>query len=198
MAHAILQSFDNVIVLYEGRQIYFGPTSSAAEYFINLGFDKPSQATTADFLTSITTPSEHRARQGYESRVPRSPNDFADAWNRSQERKHLAESIEDLNRKHPLRNRSSQGMMTGYRVSPYYQIQACVHRAYRRFFNNSMPIISNIIGNAIMAIVMGSAFYNLSETTSSFQSRSILLFYSIMINSCLPAFEVRDMAVPAI
>jgi ABC-type multidrug transport system, ATPase component len=35
------QIFDKVAVLYEGRQIYFGPVHQAKEYFIELGYPLP-------------------------------------------------------------------------------------------------------------------------------------------------------------
>jgi ABC-type multidrug transport system ATPase subunit len=47
--------FDKAVVLYEGRQIYFGKTTDAKQYFVNLGFECPARATTPDFLTSMTS-----------------------------------------------------------------------------------------------------------------------------------------------
>jgi hypothetical protein len=60
------------MLLHEGHQIYFGLTELAIEYFFALGFEKPTRATTADFLTSLTYLAERRIREGYENRVPRS------------------------------------------------------------------------------------------------------------------------------
>ncbi|KAB8294208.1 hypothetical protein EYC80_009642 [Monilinia laxa] len=50
--------FDKVTVLYEGRQIYFGPVNEAKEFFIDMGFLCAPYQTTADFLTSLTNPDE--------------------------------------------------------------------------------------------------------------------------------------------
>lgn len=79
------QNFDKVTLLYEGRQIYFGPIESAASYFISLGFVRPERATTADFLTSMTNPSERLVADGYASRAPRTSDDFVRAWKQSKE-----------------------------------------------------------------------------------------------------------------
>jgi len=81
------------MLLHEGHQIYFGPTELAVEYFFTLGFEKPTRATTADFLTSITHPAERRIREGYENRVPRSAEEFADAWKYSDRAKALLKEI---------------------------------------------------------------------------------------------------------
>jgi ATP-binding cassette, subfamily G (WHITE), member 2, PDR len=46
--------FDKVTVLYEGRQIYFGRTETAKQYFIDQGWECLERQTTADFLTAVT------------------------------------------------------------------------------------------------------------------------------------------------
>jgi ATP-binding cassette, subfamily G (WHITE), member 2, PDR len=83
-----------VVVLYEGRQIYFGPKDAAKEYFVDLGYHCPGRQTTADFLTSITNPAERRIREGFENKVPRSPEDFAKAWRDSETRAQLLREID--------------------------------------------------------------------------------------------------------
>ena len=67
----IYNTFDKVLLLYEGRQIYFGTTASAKTYFTNLGFVCPERSTTADFLCSLTNPLERKMINGYESKVSR-------------------------------------------------------------------------------------------------------------------------------
>jgi hypothetical protein len=88
-----------VILLYEGRQIYFGEKNAAKKYFIDMGFHCPERATTADFLTSITSPNERQAREGWESRVPRTPDEFAARWRDSEDRARLLTDIEAFDRK---------------------------------------------------------------------------------------------------
>ncbi|KAG9969922.1 pleiotropic drug resistance protein, ABC superfamily, partial [Aureobasidium melanogenum] len=81
--------FDKVIVLYEGRQIFFGATTEARAYFESLGFRCPDRQTDADFLTSMTSPQERVVRQGWESRAPRTPDEFAACWKASAQRQRL-------------------------------------------------------------------------------------------------------------
>ena len=42
-----------------------------------------------------------------------------------------------------------------------------------------------------MSIIVGSMFYNMPEDTSSFFGREVLLFFTILLNTVLGAFEVR-------
>jgi ATP-binding cassette, subfamily G (WHITE), member 2, PDR len=51
---------------------------------VGLGFGCPARQTTPDFLTSMTAPSERVVRPGFENRVPRTAQDFYEAWKNSQ------------------------------------------------------------------------------------------------------------------
>lgn len=43
--------FDKVVLIDEGRCLYYGATDDAAAYFENLGFSRPARWTTADFVS---------------------------------------------------------------------------------------------------------------------------------------------------
>ncbi|KAK0122463.1 hypothetical protein ONS95_010695 [Cadophora gregata] len=97
--------FDRVTVIYEGRQIYFGPATEARAYFEELGFECPPRQTTADFLTSMTSPSECKPRSGCENTVPQSPDEFAARWKTSNQRQTLLREIEGYADAHPAAER---------------------------------------------------------------------------------------------
>ncbi len=99
------RSFDKVTLLYEGRQIFFGPVETAEEYFTRLGFVRPRRATTADFLTSLTHPAERVVREGFEYTAPRTPEEFYAAWMRSDECRGLERDIRLWERDHQYRRR---------------------------------------------------------------------------------------------
>ncbi|KAG7120746.1 Opaque-specific ABC transporter CDR3 like protein [Verticillium longisporum] len=94
--------FDKVLVLYEGRQIFFGKTSRAQAYFEELGFICPDQQTTADFLTSMTSSDERVICPGWENKTPRTPDEFSKAWKESRDRAELLEDVEDYLVRHPF------------------------------------------------------------------------------------------------
>lgn len=98
----IYDVFDKVVVLYEGRQIYFGRTGDAKKFFTDMGFVCAERATTGDFLTSLTNPAERTARPGFEQKVPRTPDEFAARWQESQERAQLLKDIESFNQEFPI------------------------------------------------------------------------------------------------
>ncbi|KAJ5730247.1 uncharacterized protein N7483_004755 [Penicillium malachiteum] len=177
-----------VLLLYQGRQIYFGSTSNAADYFERLGFVRSDGATTADFLNSLTNPAERLISNGAESTVPRTADEFAQVWQQSPEfltfKKEMSE-YSDMCRKSSTRS--------SYPTSMMHQINVCITRVIIRSRHNMQGLISAVVGNTILAIILGSLLYNLPEDTGSFESRSILVFYATMMDSCIPAFEVTGL-----
>jgi hypothetical protein len=84
-----------------------------------------------------------------------------------------------------------------YPIRIHQQILICLHRGFLRLRNHYFPAVSTIFANAILAIVVGSVFYNLSSTTDSMDRRAILIFFSLMICAFSPAFEVTPSKFPA-
>ncbi|KAH8812853.1 ATP-binding cassette transporter [Xylogone sp. PMI_703] len=194
--------FDKVTVLYEGRQIYFGPASHAKEYFINLGFECPARQTTPDFLTSMTFPAERSPQPG--CHPPRTPDEFAALWENSPEYTALQVEINEYKLLHPIdgtdaetfRQLRKAHQAKGQRLnSPYtltysQQVQLCMWRGWMRFKADPWATIGMMIGNTIMALIMSSLFYNMSQDTASFYGRAVVLFMAILFNAFSSILEV--------
>ncbi|KAL8874372.1 MAG: hypothetical protein Q9174_000271 [Haloplaca sp. 1 TL-2023] len=203
-SQSIYDKFDKVVVLYEGRQIYFGPTTAAKAYFVNLGFICEERATTGDFLTSLTNPAERIVREGFENRVPRTPDEFAEVWKKSEARQILMSEIESFDQEYPIggqqlelfrKSRQAQQAKRQRVTSPYtisypMQIGLCVRRGFQRLRGDASLALTGIIGNTIMALLIGSVFYDLPENTESFYSRGALLFFAILLNAFSSYLEI--------
>jgi ATP-binding cassette, subfamily G (WHITE), member 2, PDR len=197
--------FDKAMVLYEGRQIFFGPASEAKAYFINLGFECPARQTTPDFLTSMTFPAERTARPG--CNPPRTPDEFAAAWRSSNEYNALCAEIEEYKSYHVIGGEDSQKYLDLKRAhqargqrpsSPFIltysqQVQLCMWRGWRRFWADPGPAVFTMVGNAVMALITSSLFYNLQETTGSFRGRAVVLFMAILFNAFASILEVMTL-----
>ncbi|PWY89089.1 hypothetical protein BO70DRAFT_330889 [Aspergillus heteromorphus CBS 117.55] len=201
---AIYDVFDKVIVLYEGRQIYFGRADDAKRFFIEMGFDCPDRQTTADFLTSLTSPTERKPRRGYENLVPRTPDEFSARWRESAERKQLLADIDAFQKEFPIggdkfkefnRSRAAEKAKGTRAQSPYtlsysMQIRLCLRRGFQRLKGDMSMTLASVIGNSVMALVVASVFYNLEPTTASFFQRPALLFFAILLNAFSSALEI--------
>ncbi|KAK1984955.1 ABC-2 type transporter-domain-containing protein [Colletotrichum cereale] len=196
--------FDKVLVLYEGRQIFFGRTTDAKQYFINLGFECPARQTTPDFLTSMTASSERVVRPGWESRVPRTPDEFAACWNASRECQGLNEQLEQYKTAHPLGGPDAEVFRSQKRLaqaknqrlkSPFIlsygqQVRLCLWRGFKLLKGDPSITLSMIIGNTSIGFVMSSLFYNLPESSSSFYGRSAVIFVAILSHAFSTALEI--------
>lgn len=196
--------FDKALVLYEGRQIFFGRTTEAKQFFVNMGFDCPDRQTDADFLTSMTSPLERIVRSGYEDRVPRTPDEFAQRWKDSPERAALLQEIEVYEQKYPIGGEAGQQFQASRQAqkakgtregSPYtlsytQQVKLCLWRGFVRLKADPSITITQLIANSVMALIISSVFYNLAPTTESFYLRSALLFFAILMNAFGSALEI--------
>ncbi|KAL4939057.1 hypothetical protein BDV06DRAFT_231303 [Aspergillus oleicola] len=196
--------FTKVTVLYEGRQIYFGSTKDAKKFFVDMGFECPERQTTADFLTSLTSPSERLIRPGFEDRVPRTPDEFVAAWKRSEDRAKLMMEIEEYETQYPIGGDSynafvdarkamqskHQRVKSPYTISVWQQVTLCVTRGFQRLRGDFSLTATALIGNFIMALIIGSVFFNLSDDTSSFYYRGALLFFAVLLNAFSSALEI--------
>jgi hypothetical protein len=81
--NAIYAQFDKVLVLAEGREIYYGPASQAKQYFEDMGFRCAPGANIADFLTSVAVETEREILAGFQYRVPNTPEQFEAVYKRS-------------------------------------------------------------------------------------------------------------------
>ncbi|KAJ9255969.1 putative ABC transporter [Paecilomyces variotii] len=196
--------FDKVAVLYEGRQIYFGRTEEAKEFFTTMGYECPERQTTADFLTSLTSPAERIVKPGYENLVPRTPDEFAAAWKKSDAYAKLMKEIDEYERTYPIGGESyqkfvearraqqakSQRIKSPYTISVYEQVKLCVWRGFLRLKGDASLTLTQLIGNTIMALIIGSVFYNLRKDTGSFYARGALLFFAVLLNAFSSALEI--------
>ncbi|KAH7135560.1 ABC-2 type transporter-domain-containing protein [Dendryphion nanum] len=196
--------FDKALVLYEGRQIYFGRTTEAKRYFVNMGFQCPDRQTDADFLTSMTSPLERIVRQGFQGPVPRTPDEFAQRWRDSPERAQLLRDIEAYDQKYPIggekyaqfvesrkaQQAKGQRIKSPYTLSYGQQVGLCLRRGIWRLKADPSITLTQLIANSIMALIIGSVFYNLQSDTNSFYQRAALLFFAILMNAFGSALEI--------
>ncbi|KEY67730.1 hypothetical protein S7711_03981 [Stachybotrys chartarum IBT 7711] len=196
--------FDKAAVLYEGRQIFFGRADHAKQYFINLGFECPARQTTPDFLTSMTSSLERVVRQGFEGKTPNTPDEFAAAWKSSAEYKALQVEIEEYKVEHPFNGAAAetfratkkahqargQRSASPYTISFAAQVQLCLWRGWRRLVGDPSLTLGALIGNTIMALIIGSVFYDLGDTSSSFFQRGALLFFATLMNAFASSLEI--------
>ncbi|KAL1899890.1 hypothetical protein Sste5346_002756 [Sporothrix stenoceras] len=208
-SESIYELFDKATVLYEGRQIYFGPANGAKAYFEGLGYLCPTRQTTGDFLTSVTNPIERKAKPGMENKVPRTAEEFEACWLKSAEYDAMQADIAEYEAAHPLdphgetvsamRENKKQKQAKNVRpkspyiISPAMQIKLTTKRAYQRIWNDKAPTITTAATCIILALIIGSTVYGTPDATVGFFPKSSALFMAVLLNALVTLTEINSL-----
>ena len=190
--------FDKVILLEEGKCLYYGPTESAAAYFEELGFERPARWTTADFLTSVSDTHERQIRKGYENRIPRSAEQFEAAYRKSSAFESNLRDIEGLEKMVEEQRRERLAAQTkttknkNYTLPFHKQVTACTKRQFRIMLGDQTSLGGKWGGILFQSLIVGSLFYNLVPTTTGAFPRGGVLFFMLLFNALLALAELTS------
>jgi ATP-binding cassette subfamily G (WHITE) protein 2 (PDR) len=141
----------------------------------------------------MSSPSERRIKPGHENTTPRTPDEFAQCWHGSFERKRLLQQIEQYDRDYPLggvyqddfalsrklEKSNNQRDGSPYTLSYWKQVHLCLWREFQMLKNDPSVMIGMLIVNFFEALIIASIFYNLPKNTSSFFKRGALIFMMV-------------------
>ncbi|RYN21216.1 Brefeldin A resistance protein [Alternaria tenuissima] len=198
-------TYDKVLLLHEGRQIYFGDVHAAKGFFETMGFVCPSRQTVAEFLVSITDPSARVVREGCENQVPRTAQEFEDRWRASADYHNLRLAIEEhldtvdsmqsqeLNRFKSVRSAERAPATRVY--SPYtlnlgMQFTTTFKRAVQRIQGEYAYFTAITATMLIIPLIMGSMFYQIDPGTSGFFSKGGIIFFTVLFNIIINFAEI--------
>lgn len=203
-SQAMYDLFDKVTVLYEGRQIYYGPAEEACSYFEEMGWQRPPRMVTGDFLTSITNPTERQARPGLEASVPRTPEEFEKYWKNShqyytcmqeiskaqQTGSNADEALDDFKKFHKLVQAKHARPKSPYRITYAQQVKLCTKRAVQRLRNQPAASISKLATQIVQGLIVGSLFTGMSKNTNIFFARGSNIFCVVLVNTLMSVAEI--------
>ncbi|KUI55507.1 ABC transporter CDR4 [Cytospora mali] len=222
-SQAIYDLFDKATVLYEGRQIYYGPAKEAKAFFERQGWYCAPRQFTGDFLTSVTNPSERKPREGMENKVPRTPEEFEMYWRSSPEFQKLKVNMTTYAQEYPMcanmdvrtrrpsetqnetlkefrETKSRRKARLARRGSPYIlsfrqQIGINTKRAYQRIWGDKLSHVFNAVMQLITALVIGSMFFGPStyNSTVSFISKGPAVFIALLSNALTSVSEINTL-----
>ncbi|KAJ1990325.1 ATP-binding cassette transporter snq2 [Dimargaris cristalligena] len=203
----IYNIFDKVMVIADGRCIFFGPAQLAKSYFQNLGYVCPERQTTSDFLTGITTREEARVAPGMEERVPRTAEEFENSFRESHAHARLLQEIQgyrtEMERDRPderFREMIQESKMgagkskirrkSRYKTTYWFQIIACLQREIRLTLGNPGLLVFRMLYNWCMAVIVGSLFFKLPDTSYGAFTRGGVLFFALLFNTLVANSEI--------
>ncbi|KAM5363246.1 hypothetical protein ACJZ2D_012137 [Fusarium nematophilum] len=186
---------DKVLLIDSGKCLYFGPAEDAKRYFLDLGFDCPERWTTADFLTSVTDRHERSVRRGWEDRIPRSADEFAEAYRGSDAYQKNLEDMQSFESELGCRtemrrqNESERTRKKNYEIPFHKQVLACTHRQFLVMIGDKASLFGKWGGLLFQGLIVGSLFYNLPQTAAGAFPRGGTLFFLLLFNALLALAE---------
>ncbi|KAI9503814.1 hypothetical protein GGI25_005786 [Coemansia spiralis] len=181
----IFNIFDKVILLSQGRVVYFGPTATAIQYFADMGYQCPVHENPADYFVDIMT-LDYRSEESlakskeqvklladkFEEYSGNRHRNSASSEKGSISQENSAEKIHPTEKKLPRNNW-------------FYEYSTLAERDWLNALRN-MPFLSGQIMQALfMALLIGFMFFYLKHDAKSVQNRLGALFI-IAVNATFP------------
>lgn len=193
----IYKQFDKVLVIDNGRQVFFGPASEARPYFEGLGFREKPRQTTPDYLTGCTDPFEREFKDGRSADdVPSTPQALVEAFDKSvfsetldREMKSYRDQIQkekkiyddfELANKEAKRKFTSESSV--YSIPFHLQTWALMQRQFLLKWQDKFALTVSWVTSVGIAIILGTVWLNQPKTSAGAFTRGGLLFISLLFN----------------
>jgi ABC-type multidrug transport system permease subunit len=202
--NGIYDLFDKVLVLDEGKQIYYGPMTQARPYMEALGFVCREGSNVADFLTGVTVPTERKIRSGFEARFPRNADAMLEEYNKSAVKADMISEYdypdseyaklrtEDFKQAIAEEKAKQLPKSSPFTVDFMNQVKICVTRQYQILWGDKATFIIKQVSTLIQALIAGSLFYDAPNNSGGLFVKSGALFFSLLYNSLLAMAEVTE------
>lgn len=202
--NGIYNLFDKVLVLDEGKEVYYGPMKEARPFMENLGFICQHGANVADYLTGVTVPTERKIKPGHENRFPRNAESLRTEYEKSPIYSRMiteynypasAEASENTKKfQEGVKMEKDKGLPASSPMTVGFsaQVKACVQRQYQILLGDKATFIIKQASTVIQALIAGSLFYNAPDNSAGLFIKSGALFFGLLFNSLLSMSEVTD------
>lgn len=202
--NGIFDLFDKVLVLDEGKQVYYGPREDARPFMESQGFVCGDGANVADFLTGVTVPSERVIHPDFESRFPRNAGELELAYRQSSIKATMDQQLDYPATEVAKSNTRSFCEAMKLDRSPHLpksspmtvsfqdQVKACVTRQYQILWGDKATFYIKQGSTIAQALIAGSLFYNAPGNTAGLFTKGGSLFLGLMYNSLMAMSEVTD------
>ncbi|KZZ92294.1 ABC-2 type transporter [Ascosphaera apis ARSEF 7405] len=194
----IYQQFDKVLVIDEGRQVFFGPIDQARSYFEDLGYKEKPRQTTPDYLTGCTDPYEREFKPGRSANdVPSTPDALAKVFEQSEQYKTMTQEMEeymvqvkqdeqsyqDFEHATAAVKRKFASKKSVFQVPFHLQIWLLMRRQFLIKLQDKVALLVAWITSVVIAFVFGSVWWKQPETSAGAFTRGGLLFVSLLFNA---------------
>ncbi|KAJ2720326.1 hypothetical protein GGI07_004665 [Coemansia sp. Benny D115] len=187
----IFNIFDKVILLSQGRLVYFGPTSSAIDYFASIGFQCPVHENPADYFVDLMT-LDYRSDEALAASKAQVAV-LVEKFEKYSMRKHADKAASHCIKQDGLYDIDIQATSTlteevdltpNSWISEYFALS---RRDWTNILRNRYYTICQVLQPLAMGLYIGSMFFNLRHDSLSISNRLGAL-YIIVVQATFPIF----------
>ena len=202
--NGIFNLFDKVLVLDEGKQIFYGPREQARPFMEGIGLICDDSANIGDFLTGVTVPTERAVRPEFEQQFPRTAAAIREIYDRSDIRKRMEseynyhntdvakentvefwESVKQEKADSLPKNSPLTTPLPG-------QIVSCIIRQYQIIWGDKATFSIKQLSCLVQALVTGSLFYDAPNNSAGLFVKGGALFFALLYNALVAMSETTD------
>lgn len=139
---------------------------------------------------------ERQVKEGFENRIPRSPAQFEEAYQKSdiyskniQDIKEFEQHIKE-ERQERLVERENAKKKKNYTLPFHKQVWACTHRQFLVMAGDRLSLGGKWGGVIFQALIVGSLFLNMPKTSAGVFPRGGVLFFALLFNALLALAEL--------
>lgn len=202
--NGIYEQFDKVLVLDEGKQLYYGAREDAVPFMQHLGFICVDGSNKGDFLTGVTVPTERKIASGRENDFPRTSEEIAAAYNQSKNKINMFQEAQSYPESKAarvdtmaFRDLVAQEKHKRFRDSPvsasfFKQVQVATVRQYQLLWGDKSTMIIKQAATLVQALIGGSLFYAAPNNNLGLFIKGGAIFFSTLYHALLALGEVTD------
>lgn len=201
--NGIFDLFDKVLVIDEGKELYYGPRDQALPFMNELGFSCEPSANVGDFLTGVCVPKERKILDGFENKFPRTASEIVAAYQRTEIKKSMEKEYDYHTRDDTKRTTESfRTLVQGEKhkslpkkstltTSFWTQMKTSTIREAQVIWGDKPTLIIRQLTMLLQALISGSLFYMASPDSSGLFIKGGAIFVSVLYPvsvSSLPSF----------
>ncbi|KAG9198614.1 hypothetical protein G6514_009790 [Epicoccum nigrum] len=202
--NAVFEQFDKVLILDEGKQIFYGLREDAVPFMEKLGFYCDPAANKADYLTSVTVPSARVIMEGCKEDFPKNKDEILAAFHQSSFHEFMLSELDYPQSEEAGRNTTAfrdtvasekAGLLPQNptaTTSFLTQVKATVVRQYQIVWGDKATIIVKQASTIIQALVAGSLFYQAPDHSGGLFLKGGALFFCLLYPAFMAMSEVTD------
>lgn len=193
----IYQQFDKVMMISEGRQVFFGPAREARAYFEDLGFLEKPRQTTPDYLTGCTDTFEREYKPGRGPEdTPSTSDALVEAFDASPFATRLESEMSSYKAQMEMEKHTYDDFQIAvkeskrhapkrsvYSIPFYLQVWALMKRQFLLKWQDKFALFMSYATSITIAIILGTVWLKLPLTSSGAFTRGGLLFISLLFNA---------------